>query len=182
MTPALGRSIVGSENSPRGANTPSGTLKLVGPLAVCNLSGTSNTSGTAYARIVNPSARLRCTFSVSFQPAIAGAITDYGVSGSTWDVRAMSPGSNGGPDSELHLLQSSQSLPRSYELDSGIKVVRVTAGLQIPRRSAVEIAGNWVIEVEWEPSVPMCADELQALFGRCGLSTQPVVNPLVPSS
>lgn len=156
-----------------------GINRKVVPIGRVNTSGTQRTSGDIVARIYNPSRKLSCGFSVAFDPDTKQAISSY--AGATWTPRAMQAGANGG-EAELHTLETSQPLPRMYELDSAIRIVRLTCSLRIPTDATpTSIAGNWVLVVEWEPNQLMCIEEVNELYANCSVVlSQQLAGPLAP--
>lgn len=136
-------------------------------LARVETSGAANTTGTPKATIKNPSRRLSCMFSLTFEPDEPKAVASY--TSSTWTVQAMRPNRRTGKRGELHALVSAQALPNAYELDSAIRELKIATSLAIPTTAgAAAIAGDWVLLVEWEPNQPaMCDKEIEDLFSFC---------------
>lgn len=155
-----------------------GIKRISVPLAKVNSAGTTRTSATVAARIVNPSRRLSCALSVAFELETQGSITTY--SSATWTVRALRPGGDDGRESELHTIESGIALPRMYELDSAIRALLVTCSVTIPQRSGTNLAGDWRLVVEWEPNITMCEEEILALYSQCDASLVLKTDPLAP--
>jgi hypothetical protein len=137
----------------------------------------------ATIEIQNPSARLTGSVQIFFEPDVGVQeqdITGYGAAGgafgyfgSGWDLWAATPGVNGG-SVILNRVESVEVLPRSYEWDSGVKVIRVTATMSTPLAAAVAVAGRWYIRVYWEPTVDFVGGEkeLVDLFAQCSFAVQ----------
>ncbi len=135
-------------------------------LARVNSSGTTRTSVSVAARIVNPTARLICSFGIGFEPDTQQAIGSFPLA--VWSATAMRPGGNRGREARFHAIFTSQALPQQYEIASAVRLVLLEATLTIPLTGgAVAIPGNWILSVEWEPAMPMCPEEISALYGRC---------------
>jgi len=135
-------------------------------LAKVNTSGTTLTSASVAARIDNPAARLVCGFSLSFEPKIPQVFTNY--ASAAWTATAMRPGGGTGREAKLHNIFSAQALPQLYEIASAVRSVLIEATVTIPLTAgAVAIEGEWVLVSEWEPGMPMCLDEIAALYARC---------------
>ena len=76
-----------------------------------------------------------------------------------------------GREAALHFLFEAQDLPEMYEIASAARVVQLSATLTIPQTAAAAaIAGRWICEAQWEPAMPMCEDEIAALYSQTGLS------------
>lgn len=164
-----------------GGFTSTGIKRIPTHLAKVNTSGTALTSATVRARVRNPSSRLRCTISVSFEPATKTIVDSY--TGSTWIVRALRPGDNeGGQECELHTLESGLALPRAYTIDDQIRLVEIRATLAIPTDgAAANLAGVWRMVTEWEPTIPMCDEEVFGLYSQCDASlVVGTARPLAP--
>jgi hypothetical protein len=65
---------------------------------------------------------------------------------------------------------SGVEIPRSYEFDSGNRVLRVNCTLGVPTVVAVAQPGSWYARVRWEPNVEMSDKELNDLFSNCALN------------
>jgi hypothetical protein len=151
------------------------------PLAKANTSGTTQTSGTVVARIRNPSRKLGCGFQIHFEVHQADGRTVNtfdGAPGNLWTTRVYDP--EGGH--LLHEIQSSVTIPRQYEMETFAPGVQVTAVLGLARDiAAAAIAGTWVLTARWEPVVPMCDDEVRALYAQCAATLERgLAIPLAP--
>jgi hypothetical protein len=149
-------------------------------LARVNTAGTQVLTATVRATIKNPSRRLSCMFSLTFEADDNQVPNSY--TSAAWTARAIRRNRITGKSGQLHTLVSSQALPNAYELDSAIREILITAALAIPATSApATLPGNWVLLVEWEPNQPaMCQDEIENLFGDCDVSvngTEPTLAP-----
>jgi hypothetical protein len=137
------------------------------PLVKVNTAGTSQTSGTVVARIRNPSRKLGCAFQIHFEVHQADGRTVASFAGApsnVWTTRVYDP--TGGHI--LHTIQTDQTLPRQYEMETFAPGVQITATLGLPLDvAAAAIAGTWVMVVRWEPVVPMCDEEIRALYNQC---------------
>jgi hypothetical protein len=159
--------------SARPAGTPgiggmirANTKRLV--LARVNTSGTTRANVAVAATIINPAARLVCAFSLSFDPDTVQAFANY--NSSVWSARAMRIG-EGGRQAALHEIFTSEALPQLYEVSTAVKVIQISATLTIPlTAAAASVAGNWILEATWEPGIPMCEEEISALYSQTGLS------------
>jgi hypothetical protein len=146
------------------------------PLAAVATSGTSQTSGTVTARLTNPSARLICSWSVSFEPNAPVLITSYG--SATWTLTAARPGGVAGRRAALHALETAVALPTMYEIAGGIREVDVSCALALPTPT---VAGSWVLQADWEPTVLICDAELAEIYSRCtAVLTRGLTAPLAP--
>lgn len=158
-------------NKPAGLSTAGGfafAKQLDPPLVLARVAtGGALTSVSVAARINNPAARLVCAFSLSFEPDTQQSFTNY--NSAVWSAQGIRPGGTRGREAGLHSIFASQTLPQLYEIASSVRVILITATLTPPKTSgAVTIPGNWVLGVEWEPAMPMCEDEIAALYNRCG--------------
>jgi hypothetical protein len=159
--------------SARPAGTPgiggmirANTKRLV--LARVNTSGTTRTSADVTATIINPAARLICSFSLSFDPDSPQSFANY--NSAVWSARGIRIG-DGGRQAALHEIFTSEALPQLYEASTAVRVIEVSATLTIPlTAAAATVAGNWVLEAQWEPGIPMCEEEIAALYSQTGLS------------
>lgn len=135
-------------------------------IARVNTSGTSNTTGTPIVWVRNPSRRLSCFVSVSFEPDVTATIGSY--TSSTYGMTAYRRNRTNARLAELHtLLTSGTSLPHAMEFDSAVRVIRVATSLAIPTVGGSSVAGNWVCSCEWEPNQPMDDDTVRALLNLC---------------
>lgn len=170
-------------SSPRGLNPAATSARPAGPagtrpgsagysvkservqLARVNASGASNATGTAIARINNPSRRLSCSVSVAFEPDSPQAIPNY--AGATYTLTAMRPGTNASKEARLHTILAATALPHAYEMDTAIRAIEVSAALTIPLTAgAAAIPGDWVLVVEWEPNQNLCIEDYEAQLAR----------------
>jgi hypothetical protein len=93
---------------------------------------------------------------------------------STWVVRARARGIRLLGDN-LHRIDpppedvaTSRLLPRSYETDSAVKIVRFEMSLNCPVTSILTpIPGRWYFRTYWEPNTDMKDSELEKLFTTC---------------
>lgn len=147
-------------------------------LAKVNSSGTANTTDTVIARIRNPSRKLGCAFQVHFESKDQIAVNAFdGSPANLWTTRVYDP--EGGH--LLHFLQESVSIPRQYEVETFAPGFQISAVLGLPRdASSNVIPGQWVMRVRWEPVVPMCDDEVRALYGQCAAWVEVPGGPLAP--
>lgn len=156
------RDGAGSARGPGGIILPK---RVVVPCSRnADLSGKA-TSGTAILKVETPSCKLRCHIELGFAPAAQRLPTTY--NSSVWTLRAMRPAMDEAGECELHALESAVSLPTSYELDSALRLVKATATLFHASDSGTELTGAWVFSVTWEPTVEMCAEEAEYLYGKC---------------
>jgi hypothetical protein len=145
-----------------------------------NASGTQRLTASVAARIQNPATRLVCSFSISFEPETPQPFSNF--NSSVWSAQAIREGTVEGREAQLHSIFSSQTLPQLYEISTGVRAIDVTATLAIPLTAgAAAIPGSWVLESQWEPAIPMCAEELATLYAKC-LAKQTLVaaGPLAP--
>lgn len=149
-------------------------------LAKVNTAGTTRTSASVAARLDNPSARLVCSFSITFEPTTPQNFTNY--NSAEWTARIVRPNSQDGREALLHELFGNEALPQGYEMTSSMRGVLITATLTIPLDgggSAIE--GNWVCEAQWEPAIPMCPEEAAAMYSRTALKLAlAAAGPLAP--
>lgn len=145
-----------------------------------NTSGTTNTSDTVVAKMLNPSSRLRGIIEAFFVADTQQLVNDY--QSPSWVLRALRPPGNGYREAELHVVENGLALPRAYEIDSLVRAMRISATITIPLTpAAASIAGNWVISATWEPNTPMCDDEVLELYDKCGLElVTKQTEPLAP--
>jgi hypothetical protein len=137
-------------------------------LARVESAGTSRTSASVAALINNPAARLVCGFSISFEPDTVQAISNY--NSAAWTATAMRVGEDG-RQSALHAIFTSQVLPQLYEVSTAVRQILITATVTIPlTAAAAAIPGRWICEAQWEPGMPMCEEEIAALYSQTGLS------------
>ena len=170
---------------------PAGEQQIIGgalgpkihrlPLAKANTSGTTQTSGTIVARLRNPSRKLGCGFQIHFEvhQADGRTVESYDAApANLWTTRVYDP--EGGH--VLHTIQSSVAIPRQYEMETFAPGVQITAVLGLPRDIAAgAIAGTWVLITRWEPVVPMCDDEVRALYAQCAVTLdRGLTAPLAP--
>jgi hypothetical protein len=147
-------------------------------LALVRAAGTSQPTGAITARIVNPSRRLTCSWSIVFE-------SDAVVEIDTWDaasvMTARACSFDSGREVLEHVLQNAVALPTGYEMDSLVSGVRIVATLGIPLDAAAAVVpGSWILKVTWEPDQPLCDDEVVALYSQCAADCVPVRTPLVP--
>lgn len=131
----------------------------------------------------NPSARLTGSIQIFFEPDVGVQEQDldgygagggaFGYFGSGWDLWAAAPGVNS-RSNILNRVESGEVLPRSYEWDSGVKIVRVTATLATPQAGAVSVPGTWYVRAYWEPTIDFVGDlqELVDLFAECQFTVE----------
>lgn len=179
--PGAGQSAPMSD-LPAGATNRGGWLEpkpVRVQLARVNSSGAALASVSVAARIQNPAARLVCQFSISFEPDTPQAFSNF--NSAVWSAQAIREGAEG-REAQLHAIFSAQTLPQLYEISTGVRAIDVTATLTIPLTAgAAAIPGNWLLEVQWEPAIPMCSDELAALYSRCtARRTKDPAGPLAP--
>jgi hypothetical protein len=137
-------------------------------LAKVNATGTSHTSDTVTARITNPSARLNCCFSVGFEPDTSQEPAPFTPGDFTWTLTALRPGGTDGREARLHVIEDSKDLGRAYEVETAVKLIEVAATIGVPvDGAAAAIPGRWILEVIWEPAIPMCTSEVKALYVFC---------------
>jgi hypothetical protein len=163
----------GAPISGRPAGTP-GIGGMIRPnrktvvLARVNSAGTTRTSASVAALVVNPAARLICSLSISFEPDTVQAIGSFAAA--TWTATAQRIGEDG-RQSQLHPIFTSQVLPQLYEVSTGVRLILLTATVTIPlTAAAAAIPGRWICEAQWEPGMPMCEEEVAALYSQTGLS------------
>jgi len=137
-------------------------------LARVESSGTSRTSASVAALVVNPAARLICSFSITFEPDTVQALANY--NSAVWSARAMRVGEDG-RQAQLHEIFTSEGLPQLYEVGTAVRLIMLSATVTIPLTAgAAAIPGRWICEAQWEPAMPMCEDEIAALYSQTGLS------------
>jgi len=122
-------------------------------------------SHTVYFTVHNPSPRLRCKLSVGWE-LTGNAEFVAGAGAPTWALRALRLSEEGGNQALLNQVFTSpgptRSLPDAYELDSAMKYCRGTLVLNATDL-ATGLAGNLVIEAEWEPNGPPDDETLRLL-------------------
>lgn len=158
-----------------GRNTPD-QAPLRQRIATCKMgrvetSGTSQTSATRKATILNPSRRLSCSISLSFEPDQPVTLTGYGT-GCVWTLTAYRMNPENRRVATLHTIESGQALPRLYEVDTAVRLIEVSAVMTIPQSAAGNVAGDWILACEWEPNQFIsdpCGDEVANLLSLCGI-------------
>jgi hypothetical protein len=151
------------------------------PLVKANTSGTSQTSGLVIARIRNPSRKLGLAFQIHFEVHQADGRTIDSFAGAPanlWTTRVYDP--DGG--FLLHVLQTDATLPRQYEMETFAPGVEIRATLGLPLDvAAAAVAGTWKLIARWEPVIPMCDDEVRALYSQCAATLEKgLAIPLAP--
>ena len=145
-------------------------LPLVSVVPNSDASG-SGTSGGAFFTVIVPSAKLACTFSIAFEPTDANPINESPYGTPIWTATVVRPSRDGGKRAPLHALFSSQTLPQGYSVSGAEMEIDVTSTLYVVDNSSISgslgLPGTWVAHVVWEPAVPMCPEEAQALYSRC---------------
>jgi len=147
---------------------------------VCRVetSGAPNLTGAPVCWIRNPSSRISCCISLSFEPDVQATIGSY--TAATYTMRAWRRNLVTGKTSELHTLQPATNLPHAYELDSAVNLVRLVTALAIPTVAGVAVAGDWVLQCEWQPNTPLTDAAAQQLFSECDIELvgdPPVLRP-----
>jgi len=154
------------------------------PLVRVGLAGSGQLTGTVVAWVHTPTSRLRCGVSLAYESDTPHVITSY--ASAAWTITAMREGTGGGREAELHALVTAQALPNMYELDSSIRLLRVSCDLTVPQPSSVNpsslaTSGNWVLVAEWEPNMAMCDEDVLAFYNQCsaniGQTTAPLSGP-----
>jgi hypothetical protein len=122
-----------------------------------------------------PSARLSMGGEAYFEATVGDFQIGNGTFSSRWVVRARAKGNrlisnplhrvDPSPDSVL----TSQLLPRSYETDSAVKILRFEMDLNCPLNAiAVPFPGSWFFRAYWEPNDTSITDEeLTVMFSLC---------------
>lgn len=149
-------------------------------LAKVNTSGSANTSAAVAADIYVPGARVIAGISLSFEPKQPQAFTNY--NSAVWSLSAARPGRGEGRRAALHSIFSSQALPQLYEVSSAVRLYVMTATLTVPLTAgAAAIEGEWVLEVDYEPAMPMCEPEVTGMYALCSVvQTIKPSGPLAP--
>lgn len=155
---------------PQGSQPRGGALgpKVLEPIKLADVRTTGTlTTATVAARIINPSRKLTCTFGIAFRPSSGKAIATFSAS-SVWRPQGFDPGTN----SLVHyLLDSDEALPALYEMESALRGAIVRATLGIPKDATpATIEGTWFLLATWEPSMPLCDEEAQELYGYASAS------------
>lgn len=126
--------------------------------------------------ITNPSTRLHGQVEVFFEPT-SEPEPIFSYNASVWDIDAFAKGLNRRMD-RLHNVELNENLPRAYEWNTAIKIVRVVATCLVPQTAAAaDIDGTWYVRAYFEPNMDFTGDdeELQKLFSEAGLEVIPAV-------
>ncbi len=137
-----------------------GTLQhALAPMRQCRFSAGDVLGKARTMFIQNPSSRLKCSIETYFDPDPSQLPIANFVSGTNYyAVRAFANAEQAG-QAFLHpiidgLTDTRANLPGSYELDTGVKIVRYFTAMVPPRTAgAADIYGNWMTRVMWEPNV-----------------------------
>lgn len=177
-----GSSMPHLPGAPAGSLVRAGGYKnhLYALLGEVRASGTTQTTATAVARILNPSKALNLVYGVVFEPA--NPITIDSFQTAAWTHRVFVPATAGFREVLGQALETGIALPKLYEADSGAPGILITATLAIPLdASAAAIPGRWLARAWWEPTVPMCEADVRGLFAMCSISRDsgPTI-PLAP--
>lgn len=149
---------------------PFWTRSVAKVLARVETSGSQNLTSSPIAWIKNPSRRLSCFISLSFEPDTPGVVGSY--TSSTYSLEAWRKNRTNGKTAQLHALLSSTNLPHAYELDSAIRLIKLAGTLAIPTIGGSSAAGNWVALCEWEPNQTIDETTLRALLRECDVELQ----------
>lgn len=149
-------------------------------LAKVNTSGTSRTSASVAARVDIPAGRLIVGVSVGFEPATAQAFTNF--ASAVWSATAIRPRIDGGKEARLHSIFAGRALPEQWEVTTTVRSILIEATVTVPLTAAsAAIEGEWVLMAVFEPAIPMCEEEVAAIYSRCGArQTLFASGPLAP--
>ncbi len=136
--------------------------------------------------IHTPSNRLRATVYGVFEAADTSADPIFGAAIPQWSIRAMSKNPKTGRETPLQLAYPSTGttvpLPDSYEMDTGITLLRVRFELGGTNFSESWTSGPIYAAciVTWEPNTPIADEELKILYSAChitpGASGETLIN------
>jgi len=175
----------GNNDLPNSTGFNNRTLPRQVTLARYLPTGTGGVTGavTAVALIYSPSSRLRLSVVCAFEPDNTTTPDPSFVIQPTWFVTAMSKNPLTGRETPLQRAYPSptgtattRNLPDAYELDSAVKLLRVSCALQDTNFSNVYVpntaAVNLVLYATWEPNVEISDEERDFLYGQCSISAQ----------
>lgn len=143
--------------------------------------GPTNQPMETKCRIYTPTPRLSCSISIGFEPDTPRVITTYdNIDPVGGDTESYVRFSGFQRNSTGKLAKSftfppptidALPLPISRELDTNYPLMEVDAFLSIPG-GTLKVLGNWILTVEWEPSVCIPPNELCELFNMCDVGVQ----------
>jgi hypothetical protein len=124
------------------------------------------TTGTARARVTNPSSRYMLGMSIAFEPTnpSGGSINS---NSTAWTINAIRPGGDEGREARGHEVQAATNAPDFYEVNSTVREFEIIAALTVPLDAGgAAIVGVWVLVAEWEPAMSLCQEDIDYVYGR----------------
>jgi len=156
-----------------------GTRTIEAKIELARLTVVLVSARVRHVEVHVPSARLSMMGEAFFEADSGDLEIGNGSYGpSTWKVQARAKGTNQVSD-VLHFVDpvgaadefpasTAERLPRSYETDSAVKILRFRMEVNCPVNAiAVAIPGVWYFRAMWEPNTDVDDLELQEMFSRC---------------